>query len=316
MTAFRLFPETGSTIAKHVDHLFIFLLIVSGAITLLVFVLIMTFALRYRRRRGDKTIPPATRTYTSLELTWTIVTFCLAMVMFAWGAKLYARMFDPPDSAMVVYVVAKQWMWKIQHPEGHREINELHVPVGQPVKLVMSSQDVIHDFFVPAFRIKHDVLPGRYTSLWFTATKPGSYHFFCSQYCGAGHADMVGQVIAMEPSRYEAWLAGTAPEQTPADAGAKLFVKFGCAGCHGVNAPTLAGLYRSQVTLQDGSQVTADERYIRDSILDSTSQVVQGYAPVMPSYRSQVSEVQMMQLLEYIKSLKDPAAEEGRIKKP
>lgn len=315
-SAFRLFPDSGSTIAHHVDNLFLFLTITSSAIALLVFILIVSFTIRFRRRPGDRRIPAQTRTYTSLELSWTFGTFLLAMVMFVWGAELYVRIVDVPKDSMTVYVVGKQWMWKVQHPEGHREINELHVPVGRPVKLVMSSQDVIHDFFVPAFRVKHDVLPGRYTSLWFTATKPGKFRFFCSQYCGAGHATMVGQVIAMEPSRYQAWLADTVPEQTPAQAGGRLFIKLGCASCHGVNAPTLAGLYGSTVHLQGGGTTTADEHYIRDSILNSTNLVVEGYAPVMPSYRGQLSEEQMLQLLEYIKLLKNPAAEEGRVKKP
>ena len=314
--ALRLFPESGSTIANRVDNLFLFLLLISGAITLLILILIALFVLRFRRGTRLKPTPSETRTHLSLELGWTFGTFGVAMFMFAWGAELYVRMAHPPDNAMTVYVVAKQWMWKIQHPDGHQEINELHIPVGQPVRLVMSSQDVIHDFFIPAFRVKHDVLPGRYTSMWFTATRPGEYRFFCSQYCGAGHASMVGRVVALEQAYYESWLSGTKADVSPADAGAHLFVKFGCATCHGVTAPTLAGLFGSQVDLKDSRTVTADEHYIRNSILDSTSQVVKGYAPIMPSYRAQVSELQMMQLLEYIKSLKNPAVQEGQVKEP
>lgn len=314
-TSFQLFPESASTMSGQVDRLLWFLLLLSGFFTLLIFFLILIFALKYRRRPGVAA-PEQTRANLKLEITWTVVPLLITLVIFVWGADLYVRMFTPPPNAMEIYVIGKQWMWKIQHPEGRSEINELHIPVGRPIKLIMSSQDVIHSFYVPAFRIKHDVLPGRYTVQWFEATRPGVYHLFCTEYCGAGHASMVGRVIAMEPAAYQAWLSDTVAEESAAKAGERLYEKFGCNTCHGVNAPTLAGFYGSTVELQDGSTVPADDNYVRESILDSTAKVVKGYPPIMPSYRGQISEVQLMQLVEYIKSLKSPAAEEGNVKKP
>jgi cytochrome c oxidase subunit II len=314
-TSFRLFPESASTMADQVDRLFFFLVAVAGSFTLIILVLIVYFALKYRRR-SDTEIPPKTVPNYKLEITWTVVPLVLAMIMFGWGAHLYVKMFNPPPDAMEIYVIGKQWMWKIQHPEGRREIDSLHVPVGRPIKLVMSSEDVIHDFFVPAFRIKHDVLPGRYTSIWFTPTKVGEYHFFCSQYCGTGHSGMVGTVVVMEPADYQAWLSDSTPGETPARSGEKLYEKFGCNLCHGQQAPTLAGLYGSKVELEGGGTVVADDAYIRESILDSTAKIVKGYPPIMPSYRGQVSEVQLLELVEYIKSLKNPQQDQGNVRKP
>jgi cytochrome c oxidase subunit 2 len=299
---FHLLPEGASNLAGRVDALFWFLTAVSGFITLLVLVLIVYFGIRYRRRTEDE-IPPETAEGLALEIGWTTLTFAVLLVMFFWGAKVYVDMKRPVDGALEIHVVGKQWMWKIQHPGGQHEIDELHVPVGRPVKLVMTSQDVIHSFGIPAFRIKQDVLPDAYSTEWFTATKPGRYHLFCQEYCGTLHSGMTGWVIAMEPREYDAWLAGTAPGQTPVVSGATLFRSYGCAQCHGQLAPTLAGLFGRKVLLQDGQTVTADENYLRESILNPPAQIVKGYAALMPSYRGQLSEEQVNDLVAYIKSL-------------
>jgi cytochrome c oxidase subunit 2 len=300
--AFQLFPDAASGMAREVDRLLFYLLAISGFFTLLILTLIVWFALRYRRRTSDE-VPPPTAPGLRLEIAWTIIPLLIAITMFAWGADVYVRMFDPPANAMEVYVIGKQWMWHIQHPEGRREINELHVPVNRPIKLVMASQDVIHSFFMPAFRIKHDVVPGRYNLLWFQPDRLGTYDFFCTQYCGSGHSQMIGHVIVMEQAAYEAWLAGTGRAESPAAAGGRLFGTLGCATCHGQQAPTLAGLYNRPVALADGRTVTADVNYLRESILDSTAKIVAGYQPIMPSYRGQISEEQLVSLIEYIKSL-------------
>jgi cytochrome c oxidase subunit 2 len=209
---------------------------------------------------------------------------------------------------MEIYVVGKQWMWKIQHPEGVREINELHVPTGRPIKLIMASQDVIHDFFVPAFRIKQDVVPGSYSTEWFIANNPGTYHLFCAQYCGTQHSQMVGSVIVMTPADYQAWLAGVGPSEPPAASGARLYISYGCATCHGARAPTLAGLYGSDVRVLDQranrtTTVKADETYLRESILFPDAKLVLGYPPIMPSFRGQLTEEQIFDLIAYVKSL-------------
>lgn len=305
---FRFMPPDASTLAGRVDGLYLFLVILSGFMTLLIAGLIAFFSLKYRRR--SEAPPPVVRTNYSLEILWTLVPLGVFLVIFIWGADVYVNQYTPPEDAMEIYVIGKQWMWKIQHPEGRREINELHVPQGRPVKLTLSSQDVIHSFFVPAFRVKHDVLPGRYVSMWFEASQVGEYHLFCAEYCGAEHARMVGKVVVMRPADYQAWLAGTYADEPPARSGERLFSSLGCASCHGQQGPTLAGLYGRQVLLSDGTTVTADDNYIRESILDSTARVTSGFPPVMPSYRGQVSEEQLMHLLAYIKSLREVQPEE------
>jgi cytochrome c oxidase subunit 2 len=299
---FRFFPEEASSVAGRVDTLAIWLFLVSAFFTLLICVLIVWFALRYRRRTEDE-IPPETVSHHGMEWSWSAAIFVLLMVFFVWGAKLYVVVKKPPTHAMEIYVVAKQWMWKIQHPEGQREIDELHVPVGRTVKLIMTSEDVIHDFGLPDFRIKQDVLPGSYSTEWFTATKPGEYHLFCQEYCGTLHSEMIGRVVVMLPHDYEAWLAGTVPDVSPVQAGAKLFATYGCAQCHGQLAPTLAGLYGRNVQLDNGRTVVADESYIRESILNPPAKIVANYPARMPSFRGQLSEEQLIDLVEYIKSL-------------
>jgi cytochrome c oxidase subunit 2 len=217
-----------------------------------------------------------------------------------------------PDGALDIYVVGRQWMWKIQHTEGRREINELHVPVGQPIKLTLASQDVIHSFYIPAFRVKADVVPGRYTSMWFEATKAGEYHLFCAEYCGTQHSGMIGRVVAMEPKDFESWLGGGTGE-SPVEAGETLFTRFDCVNCHQTGArqraPQLAGLYGRNVLLQDGSRVRFDEVYIRESIITPNAKIVAGYQPLMPTYRGQISEEQILQIIAYIRSLTPPEAQ-------
>ena len=293
--------------AGNVDALFIFLLIVSGLMSLLIFVCILYFAARFRYRPNV----PAEQIEGSipLELTWTIIPFCIFMVIFLWGAVVYFRERTPPRDTAEIYTVAKQWMWKFEHTEGQREINELHVPVGRDVKMIMTSQDVIHSFFVPAFRIKQDVLPGRYTVAWFRATKPGTYHLFCAEYCGTQHSGMIGSVVVMEPAQYEAWMSGASTGPLSAS-GEKIFAELGCATCHRTDVqgrgPNLQGLFGKQVQLQDGRTLTADENYIRESILDPGAKIANGYKPVMPTFQGLVTEEQLNALVAYVKSLSAP----------
>ena len=302
---FPLWPQRASTLAGSVDALFIFLLIVTGLMTVLVFSAVIYFAARYRHRRGV----PAEQIEgsTPLELTWTFIPLAIFMVIFAWGAIVYFKERTPPRDATEVYVVAKQWMWKLEHAEGQREINELHVPVGQDVKLIMTSQDVIHSFYVPAFRIKQDVLPGRYTTAWFRATKPGVYHLFCSQYCGTMHSGMIGQVTVMEPAQYEAWLSGGGTTGSLAASGESLFQQLGCPTCHRSDTqgrgPNLVGVFGKPVQLEDGRTVVADENYIRESILSPSAKIVSGFKPIMPVFQGLVGEEQLNALVAYIKSL-------------
>ncbi len=244
-----------------------------------------------------------------------MIPLVIVLVMFGWGVKVFFAQSDPPSNAVEYFVTAKQWMWKVQHPSGKREINELHVPVGQPIKLTMISEDVIHAFFVPAFRIKADVLPGRYTTLWFQATRPGQYHLFCAEYCGTEHSKMGGTVYVMDPADYEAWLAQGPPGSGPGASGEELFASLACVTCHraGVRArgPNLAGVFGSTVQLADGRTVVADESYVRESILDPKAKVVAGFQPVMPSFQGQVTEDQLLQLVQYVKSLGKEAAASG-----
>jgi cytochrome c oxidase subunit II len=304
---FPLFPEQASTMAPRVDALFFFLLSVSVFFATLIFTLIVYFAIKYRRRSDDEQ-PAVILGDRRLELLWTIIPLGLTMVMFVWGAKLFFVTFNPPSNAIEINVVAKQWMWKIQHPEGQLEIDELHIPVGQPIKLVMTSQDVIHDFSVPAFRIKRDVLPGRYTTVWFQATKAGQYHLFCDQYCGAQHSTMTGTIIVLEPPDYQRWLSGGRANVSMEEVGQKLFQRLGCSTCHlpsGVGVgPSLVGVFGNPVRLQGGQTIRADENYIRESILDPRAKIVAGYSPVMPPFKGQISEDGILQIIAYVKSLK------------
>ncbi|HTT22388.1 MAG TPA: cytochrome c oxidase subunit II [Candidatus Sulfotelmatobacter sp.] len=310
---FPLWPQRASSMAGNVDALFIFLVILSGMMTLLIFVSLVYFAARYRHRKG--VLAEQIEGSTPLELTWTIIPFGVFMVIFAWGAVVYFQQRTPPRDATEVYVVGKQWMWKLEHAEGQRETNSLHVPVGRDVKLIMTSQDVIHSFFVPDFRIKQDVVPGRYTVTWFRATKAGTYHLFCTQYCGTQHSGMIGSIVVMEPAQYEAWMSGGSTGPLSAS-GEKMFAELGCATCHRSDSqgrgPNLQGMFGKTVLLEDGRLVTADENYIRESILDPGAKVVRGFKPVMPTFQGLVSEEQLNALVAYVKSLTPPSAPGGR----
>src|SRR3984957_13963337 len=302
---FPLWPVRASTGAGNIDALFIFLLALSAFMCLAIFTMILVFATKYRRRRGVEA--EQIEGSPALEITWSIIPLGIFMVIFAWGAVIYFHERTPPRNASEVYVVAKQWMWKLEHQEGQREINELHVPVGRDVKLIMTSQDVIHSFYVPAFRIKQDVLPGRYTTAWFRASKPGTYHLFCSQYCGTMHSGMIGQVVVMELPQYEAWLSGGGTSGSLAASGDSLFQQLGCSTCHRSDAqgrgPNLVGLFGKPVHLEDGRTVIADENYIRQCIVSPATNIPSGFKPIMPVFAGLVSEEQLTALVAYIKSL-------------
>ena len=301
-----LFPESASTLAGEVDALYLFGVAVAIFFSLLVGALVLYFAIRYRRRHPDEVGEPE-KTVTWLEITWSVIPFLILMVMFGWGAKVFFTAFRPPSDAVEYYVVGKQWMWKFQHPQGKREINDLHVPVGQPIKLTMTSEDVIHSFFVPAFRVKADVLPGRYTTVWFEATKPGAYNIFCAEYCGSEHSRMGGMIYVMEPREYEAWLSRDAPADERLLSGEELFAKYVCNTCHypdsAARAPILYGKFGQEELMADGSRVLVDENYIRESILNPTAKIVAGYQALMPTYQGQISEEELIQLITYIKGL-------------
>jgi cytochrome c oxidase subunit 2 len=299
-------PEQASTLAPETDHLLYFLLAVTVVFTLLIFGAIFYFAIRYRRR-SEHEIPHVIHGGYTLEILWSVIPFGLTMVMFTWGASIFFTASRPPDDAMQIYAVGKQWMWKLQHMEGNREINELHVPIGRPIRITMASEDVIHSFFVPAFRTKQDVVPGRYSTTWFTPTKVGKYHLFCAEYCGTRHSGMIGWVYVMEPHDYENWLSGGTSGGSLAENGKQLFEQLACSNCHKDDnkgrCPTLVNLFGSQVPLTGGGKVTADEGYIRESILQPQAKIVAGYEPVMPTFTGLVTEDQVVQLIEYIKSL-------------
>jgi cytochrome c oxidase subunit II len=309
------FPEQASNFAPDVDALFTFILLTCLFFVLLVAVLVVLAAYKYRRRSPTE-IGSKVEGHLVLEIGWTVIPLFIALGMFAWGAVVYVDFRTPPKDTLDIYVIGKQWMWKLQQPNGKKEINELHVPVGRDVKLIMGSEDVIHDFFVPAFRVKMDVVPGRYNTLWFRATKPGKYHFFCSQYCGTEHALMGGYVTVQDPAEYSAWLADEGGELDPVAAGEKLFTQLACVTCHLSNGtgrgPSLNGVYGGRVLLADGSTVAADDAYIRESILQPKAKIVAGFQPVMPTFQGLVTEEQILSLTAYVKSLqKLPVPEKG-----
>jgi len=310
LSDFPLFPERASTIAGDVDALYLFLVLVSAFMSVLIFTLIIFLGAKYRRR-PDNEIPEEGEPSALLEWTWIVAPFFVFMLIFVWGARLYFKEARVPDDALDIYITAKQWMWKAQHPSGQREIDALHVPVNRPIRLTMASEDVIHSFFVPAFRVKADLLPNRYRTTWFQATKVGRYHWFCAEYCGTNHSAMIGWVEVMEPSEYQKWLAG-GTESSLASQGEILFQKYACNTCHTndstARGPVLAGLFGSQQTMSDGTVVTADENYIRESILNSQAKVVKGFQPIMPLFQGQINEEDLLKLVAYVKSLTPPAA--------
>jgi cytochrome c oxidase subunit 2 len=311
-----LYPEQASNFAPHVDNLMLFITLICLFFAVAVTVAIVIFFFKYHRKRDNDVGVPIHGNMV-LEAAWMIVPLILAMAMFGWGAVVYVDYRRAPQDTLDIYVIGKQWMWKAQQPNGLKEINELHVPVGRNVRLILASEDVIHDFYVPAFRVKMDVVPGHYNTMWFRPTKSGRFHFFCSQYCGTNHAIMGGWVTVMEPAEYAAWLSGTSGSGgNPVVAGEKLFTEKACATCHvgaGVGrAPSLNGVYDAKILLADGSTVIADEAYIRESILQPNAKIVAGYQPLMPTFQGQLTEEQILALTAYIKSLQpQPVPEKG-----
>ena len=305
---FALLPYEDSSFATSVDAIFVSLLALCSAITLAVFAVIIYFCIRYQKGSGaDRTRYPSEGKQIGIEVTWIVIPFIIFVGLFIWAGNVYYDMFSPPEDGLAIYVIGKQWMWKIEHPGGQREINQLHIPVNRNIVLTLTSQDVIHDFDVPAFRIKHDVLPGRYVRMWFKATKPGTYRLFCGQYCGDFHSLMKGSIIVMSATDYAAWLRQDhdAPETLAAE-GSRYFHSLGCSGCHEnsqvVHAPSLNGLYQQPVPLQSGQIVVANDDYLRDSILQPSKNVPAGYQPIMPSFQGTLSEEQIIALIAYIKS--------------
>jgi cytochrome c oxidase subunit 2 len=315
---FPLWPIAASTTADRVDALYIFLLAVTSAVTLLVIVLLLTFLFKYRHSKHP--VAEQISGSKSLEITWTIVPFGIFMIFFTWGASIYLSEATPPKDSLQVYVIAKRWMWKIEHENGVREINTLHVPADRDVRVTMISQDVIHSLWIPEFRVKADVLPGRYTTLWFRANKPGRYHLQCAEYCGTNHSMMVGTVVVMEPTQYAEWIRSGGAMGTFAATGHKLFQELGCTDCHRFDTqgrgPNLVGVYGKPVLLTDGSTVMADDAYIRESIVNPGAQIVAGFKPIMPTFQGLVTEDQLLSLIAYIKSMHMPEESEPVSNRP
>lgn len=311
MGGIPLFPEAASSFASEVDALYLFIVAVSAFFTVAVSAAVVFFAFRYRRKHPEE-IGAHIEGSLPLELLWSIIPTIISMVMFAWGAKLFYEIRRPPAEAMQIYAVGKQWMWKFQHTGGQREINELHVPVGRPIKVLVTSEDVLHDLYFPSFRTKIDAIPGRYQPLWFEATKPGRYHIFCAEYCGTKHSGMIGTVIVMEPQQYQDWLAGGGSEGTMAERGAKLFNDLACNTCHldsgQGRGPSLKDIVGKPVELAGGQTAIVDEGYLRESILNSQAKIVKGFTPLMPTFQGLVSEEGLAALIEHIKSLSPQAA--------
>jgi cytochrome c oxidase subunit 2 len=311
MTPFPLFPPNASSVATEMDLLYLFIVAVCAFFTVVVAALVVFFTLKYRRRSADA-VGADIHGSLVLELAWTFIPFVLAMAMFGWGADLFFRLSRPPADAMDIFVVGKQWMWKVQHPDGVREINEMHVPINRNIRITLGSEDVLHDYSIPAFRVKMDAVPGKWTTMWFKATVPGTYHIFCAEYCGTKHSGMIGQVVAMTEQDYEMWLAGGRTTGTPVQNGERLFTDLACITCHKADTtgrgPSLVGLVGNKVPLADGREIVADENYLRESIMNSQAKVVRGYQPIMPAFQGLVSEEQLMQLVAYLKTLKPAEA--------
>jgi cytochrome c oxidase subunit 2 len=305
MTNFALFPPEASTIAPQMDALLFFMVLVSLIGLTVVVLLIVSFSILYNKERHPVAVQVEGSTL--LEATWTIIPLGLFLVMFVWGALIYFRVFTPPANAMNIYVVGKQWMWKAEHPGGQHEINSLHVPTGRAIQLTLISQDVFHSFSIPAFRVKREAIPGRYTTVWFEATTPGTYHLFCTQYCGTNHSQMIGDIVVLTPEGYRKWLAESTSGASLAQNGERLFASLSCAACHNARpdarGPSLANVYGAKLTLASGGTATADDAYLREAILNPSQHVTQGYAPIMPTYQGQISEEGVIALLEYIKNL-------------
>src|SRR5215510_283603 len=300
------FPEQASNFAFEIDLFYLLLFALTAFFTVLIGVAAVYFLIKYRRRSQGE-VPEQIEGHLKLEIAWTVIPFLISMVIFAWGAKLYYQMYTPPTDALEIFVTGKQWMWRAQHPDGQREINELHVPLGRRVKLTMTSEDVIHSYYIPAFRTKTDVVPGRYTTSWFTPTKVGTYHLFCAEYCGTQHSGMIGKVIVMDYSDYQAWLRGVPREKSPAEAGQQLFTSLACNNCHletgAGRGPSLQNLFGKVVYNDKAATEKVDEAYLRESILNPGAKVVAGYTNDMPTFQGLVTEEQVAMIIQYIKSI-------------
>ena len=298
-----MLPDTASTFAAKVDPFYWALSVFTLVFTAAVVVIFLYLGFKYRQTPGR---PSRHGESMAIELTWSIIPAILAVGIFAWGAWIYFDYSNIPPNTYDVSVVGKQWMWKLQHPNGRREVNQLTVPVGQPVKLTMTSQDVLHDFYVPAFRVKQDVIPARYTTLWFEATKPGTYPLFCAEYCGTEHSTMGGEVHVLSDADFTKWLGGETG-LTPVESGQALFQQMGCVTCHaagdGSRGPALDGIMGTTIAITGGTTVAVDEEYLRESILNPGAKIVDGYAPLMPNFANQLSEDDVATLIAYIKSL-------------
>lgn len=304
-----LFPESASNLAPQVDGLMLAATLFSAFFTVGIFIAVFVLAVVYRRKSEDE-VPPHIHGSLPLELAWSLGPFVVTLAMLVWATHIYFMAYAPQPNAMEIFVTGKQWMWKIQHPEGPREINDLHVPIGKPLKFTMISEDVLHSYYIPAFRVKKDVLPGRYTNFWVTPTKVGSYHIFCAEYCGTQHSGMIGTVHVMELSDYERWVSGG--EESMTLRGEQLFSQYGCVTCHLPDGqgrgPSLVGVYNSNVRLQNGQVVKADDAYIRESIVNPRAKIVEKYSSIMPTFAGQISEEGLLQIIAYVKSLE---TEEG-----
>jgi cytochrome c oxidase subunit 2 len=307
LSGISLLPVQGSTYSVEVDNLYFFLIAVTAFFAVLVVVLVLYFAIKYRDDTGLKVGAPITGSI-PLEIGWSLVPFLVAMGIFVWATLVFFHSVRPPDQTLEVYSTGKRWMWRFQHVDGQREINQLHVPVGRPVKVTFTSEDVLHDLYIPVFRVKADAIPGRYSSIWFTPTKTGEYHLFCAEYCGTRHSGMIGTVYVMEPDDYQAWLAGGGQVGGSMQArGQQLFQQLACSSCHLTDGtgrgPSLVGVFGSQVKLSNSLNVVADESYVRESILTPQMKLVNGYQPIMPTFQGLVNEDQLLSLIEYVKSL-------------
>ena len=306
-----MLPEQASTYAPEVDNLYLFLVALTIFFTVLITGGIFYLFVKYKRR-SETEIPPHIHGSILLESAWSIIPFLISIFIFAWSVKIYLDQYTIPQDANDIYVVAKQWMWKFQHPEGQREVNEVHIPIGKKVRFIMATEDVIHSFFIPAFRIKEDVVPGpnKYTTIWAEPTMVGDFHLFCAEFCGTNHSLMGGWIHVMSPDDYAAWLSGGAGQGSMAERGAALFQQLGCATCHKSDGtgqcPRLDGVYGKPQALEGGTTVLADDGYVRESILNPAAKIVLGYKPLMPSFQGQVSEEQLQQLVAYVKSLGAP----------
>lgn len=292
-----ILPEQASAQAVRYDYLFWFITLVTGAATVLVYILLAYMCTAYKRRGPDDVTPRILGSH-KLELFWSATPLVTFLIFFVWGVIVWDETMNPPPDAPEIYVVGKQWMWKIQHPNGVREINELHLQVGKPVKIILTSEDVIHSFGVPAFRDKIDAVPGRYVSTWYQPTKPGRYHLFCDQLCGVGHSQMIGTVVVMEKEEFEAWMNGKrATTAGPTDGslawqGRQLFLKLQCSNCHyvGGRAPLLEGIWGKKVPIKGGGTATVNESYIAESIINPRAKIHEGWEGIMPRYAGQLKD--------------------------